>query len=91
MYHVLTIIIRATTDIDVLVLAVAEASVLDGCELWLAFGHGVNFRNIPVHVIVPNLGAERSILSCYIRCQTVSFIHEIGKKTAWDICVFYVS
>ncbi len=48
MYHVLTIIIRATTDIDVLVLAVAVASVLDGCELWLAFGHGVKFRNIPV-------------------------------------------
>ncbi len=48
------IIIRAT-DTDVLVLAVAVASVLDGCELWLAFGHGVKFRNIPAHVIAANL------------------------------------
>ncbi|MES9882295.1 MAG: hypothetical protein ABW185_15600 [Sedimenticola sp.] len=82
------IIIRAT-DTDVLVLAVAVASVLDGCKLWLAFGHGVNFRNIPAHVIAANLGAERPCGMLFFHgisgCDTVSFIHGIGTKIAWGV------
>ncbi len=48
------------TDTDVLVLAIATVRVLDGCEIWLAFGHGRNFRYIAVHTIAAVLGHERS-------------------------------
>ena len=38
------------TDTDVIVLSVAVVSVLQ-CELWVAFGHGKDFRHIPAHAI----------------------------------------
>ena len=41
-------------------LAIATIRVLDGCEIWLAFGHGRNFRYIAVHTIAAVLGHERS-------------------------------
>ena len=49
------------TDTDVLVLAIATASVLpDGCQRWLAFGHGCNFRYISAHDIAAHLDKEWS-------------------------------
>ena len=32
------------TDTDVVVLAIAVSSVLHGCEIWVAFGHGSTIR-----------------------------------------------
>ena len=43
-------------DTDVLVLAIAIASILPGCELWRAFGHGSNFRYISAYGIANQLG-----------------------------------
>lgn len=48
------------TDTDVVVLTIATASVLPGCELWVAFGHGSNFRYISAHDIADQLGTEWS-------------------------------
>ena len=44
------------SDIEVHVLAIATASILPGCELWLAFGHGSNFRYISAYGIANQLG-----------------------------------
>lgn len=48
------------TDTDVVVLTIATASVLPGCELWVAFGHGSQFRYISAHDIADQLSTEWS-------------------------------
>ena len=77
------------TDTDELVLAIATVRVLDGCEIWLAFGHGGNFRYIAVHTIATVLGHERSKGLLFMHAisgrGTVSSFSGIGKKTVWDI------
>ena len=44
------------TDTDVV--AIAVSSVLDGCEIWIAFGHGTKKRYIPCHLISRVLGSD---------------------------------
>ena len=46
------------TDTDVLVFAIATASVLEGCEVWLAFDHNKHFRYIAAHMITAKLGDD---------------------------------
>jgi len=46
--HGMKEIMLHTTDTDVLVLAIATACVLEGCEVWLAFGHK-HFSYIAAH------------------------------------------
>ena len=76
------------TDTDVLVLAIATASSLNDCEIWLAFGHGKNFRYIAVHDIAAHLGGERSKALLFLHvisgCDNVSAMCGIGKKTVWE-------
>ena len=82
------ILIQAT-DTDVVVLAIRTASVLEGCELWVAFGHGKTFRYIAAHSMATKLGAESCqgllFLHAFSGCDTVSSFCGIGKKTAWDV------
>ena len=63
--------------------------MLDGCEIWLAFGHGGNFRYIAVHTIATVLGHERSKGLLFMHAisgrGTISSFSGIGKKTVWDI------
>ena len=77
------------TDTDVLVLTITTVRVLDGCEIWLAFGHGRIFRYIAVHTIAAVLGHERSkgllFMHAISGCDTVSSFSGIGKKTVWDV------
>ena len=77
-----SIIIHAT-DTDVVVLAIAIASKMDDCTIWLAFGHGKNFRYIAAHTILTNIGFERLwgllFLHAVSRCDAVSAISGIGK------------
>ncbi|XP_063958716.1 uncharacterized protein LOC135154779 [Lytechinus pictus] len=83
-----SIIIHAT-DTDVVVLAIAMASKMDGVALWLAFGHGRILRYIAAHTISRKLGLERSwgllFLHAVTGCDTVSALSGIGKKTVWDV------
>ena len=77
------------TDTDVLVLAIATASVLEGCEIWLAFGHNKNFRYIAAHTIAAELEmiGARDCYSCML-FQAVIQSHlsvAMGKKTVWDV------
>ena len=77
------------TDTDVLVLAIATASVLEGSEIWLAFGHAKNFRYIAAHSIATVLGDDKCkalpFMHAVSGCDTVSSFCDIGKKTVWDI------
>ena len=77
------------TDTDVLVLTIATASVLEGCEIWLAFGHNKNFRYIAAHTIAAELGDDWCkgllFMHAFSGCDTVSSFCGIGKKTVWDV------
>ena len=44
------------TDPDVVVLTVAVSSVLQDCEIRVAFDHGSKLRFIPCHLIAEKLG-----------------------------------
>ena len=77
------------TDTDVVILANAVSSILDNCQVWIAFGPGSKRRYIPCHLIADKLGAESSwgllFLHAISGCDTVSAFHGVGKKTAWSI------
>ena len=77
------------TDTDVLVLAIATARALEGCEIWLAFGHSKNFRYIAANTIAAELGDDWCkgllFMHAFSSCDTISSFSSIGKKTAWDV------
>ena len=76
------------TDTDVVVIAIAVASVLENCEIWVAFGHGSKVRYIPCHQIAVNLGSDTSMGLLFLHaisgCDTVSSFYGIGMRTAWN-------
>ena len=77
------------TYTDVVVLAIAVSSVLQDCEIWVAFDHGYKLRFIPCHRIAAKLGNAGSwgllLIHALSGCDTVSAFHGIGKKTAWAV------
>ena len=77
------------TDVLVYVLAIATASVLEGCEIWLAFGHSKNFRYIAAHTIAAELEDNWCkgllFMHAFSGCDTVSSFCGIGKKTVFDV------
>ena len=85
----ITRVIIQATDTDVVVLAVASASVFNGVELWVAFGHGNTFRYIAAHEIANSLGPTWSwgllLLHAFSGCDTVSFFSGITKRNAFDV------
>jgi len=56
--HGMKKIMLHANDTDVLVLAIATASVLERCEVWLAFGHNKHFRHFAAHTIAAELGDD---------------------------------
>ena len=85
--HGFTKLMIHATDTDVVVLAIAVSSVLQDCEIWVAFDHGSKLCFIPCHLIAANLGNAGSwgLLLTLSGCDTVSAFHGIGKKTAWVV------
>ena len=77
-----------TVDTDVVVIATGMFTKLELDELWISFGTGKNFRNIPIHCIVRDLGKERSeclpLFHAFTGCDQVSFFAGRGKKNAWS-------
>ena len=88
-HHGFTKLMIHATDTDVVVLAIAVSSVLQDCEIWVAFGHGSKLRFIPCHLIAAKLGNAGSwgllLMHALSGCDTVSAFHGIGKKTAWAV------
>jgi len=87
--HGFTKLMIHATDTDVVVIAIAVASVLKECEIWVAFGHGSKVRYIPCHLISAELGDDASwgllFMHAISGCDTVSAFFGIGKKTAWAV------
>ena len=77
------------TDTDVVVLTIAVSSVLQDCEIWVAFGHGSRLRYIPCHLIAAELGSDASwgllLTHAISGCDTVYSFYRIGKRTAWAV------
>lgn len=78
-----------SNDTDVVVLAGSVASALPADEVWITFGTGKNFHNIPAHTIATSLGPDKAstlpMFHALTGCDTVSFFARRGKKTAWDV------
>ena len=78
-----------TVDSDVVVLAVAlfnEIATLT--HLWIGFGTGKHYRDIPIHDICKRLTKDEARALLFFHaltgCDTNSQPVNIGKKTAWD-------
>ena len=76
-----------TVDSDVVVLAIRYFSTFGLSELWVGFGCGKNYRDIPVHAICSSLGPYKSLalplFHSLTGCDTPSQFLGCGKKTAW--------
>ena len=78
-----------TVDSDIVVLAIGffhEIGTLT--QLWIGFGKGKHYREIPIHEICNRLGRDvcraLPLFHALSGCDTTSQLLGIGKKTAWD-------
>ena len=76
-------------DSGEVVIAVAVSSILQNCEVWIAFGHSNKLRYIPCRLTANKLGTDASCGLLFFHavsgCDTVSAFRGVGKKTARDI------
>ena len=76
-----------TVDTDVMIIAISMFQHLGISELWIAFGTGKNFRYVPIHDIVKELGPTkaRSLIAfhAFTGCDQTSSFAGIGKNTEW--------
>ena len=76
-----------TVDSDVVILAIRFFETLGLTELWVGFGTGRKYRDIPVHTIYSDLGPSKSLalplFHSLTGCDTTSQFLGCGKKTAW--------
>ena len=76
-----------TVDSDVVVLAIRFFDTLGLSKLWVGFGSGKKYRDIPVHTIGSSLGRSKSLalplFHSLTGCDTNSQFLGCGKKTAW--------
>ena len=77
-----------TVDTDVVVLAIYHFHELGLTELWVGFGSGKTFKEIPIHHICQQLGSQHCkallFFHAYTGCDVTSAMSGIGKKTAWN-------
>ena len=76
-----------TVDSDVVVLAI-NFQELGLSELWIGFGSGKAYKDIPIHHISQMLGPKKCqalpLFHAFTGCDVVSAMFGIGKKTAWN-------
>ena len=82
-----------TVDSDVVVLAINIFHELGLSELWVGFGTGKLYKDIPVHHISQMLGPQQCqvlpLFHAITGCDLVSAMFGIGKKTAWNAWTAY--
>ena len=71
------------TDTGVVVIAVAVSSILQNCEVWIAFGHDNKLRYIPCHRIANKLGTDASSGLLFFHAMSgcdrlILFQHSVG-------------
>ena len=78
-----------TVDSDIVVLALRFFDILGLSELWVGFGTGNKYRDIPVHSLHAGLGPSKSIALTLFHsltgCDTTSQFLGCGKKTTWAV------
>ena len=76
-------------DSDIVVLALRFFDTLGLSELWVGFGTGKKYRDIPVHSLHAGLGPSNSVALTLFHsltgCDTTSQFLGCGKKTAWAV------
>ncbi len=84
------LVIKAN-DTDIVVIAVSVLPQLQeiGVEtLWIAFGHGVGMKWIPIHELLNAIGPTRArgimYFHAFTGCDVVSAFRGKGKKSAWQ-------
>ena len=77
-----------TVDSDIVVLAIAFYEQLGLSELWIGFGSGKSYRDIPVHSIHAQLVPSKSLaLPLFHALKGTTYqLLGCGKKTAWTAC-----
>ena len=82
-----------TVDSDVVVLTINFFHELGLSELWVGFGTGKSYKDIPIHHISQLLGPQRCkvlpLFHAITGCEVVSAMFGIGKKTAWNAWISY--
>ena len=82
-----------TVDSDVVVLTINIFHELGLSELWVGFGIGKWYKDIPIHHISQLLGPQRykvlPLFHAITGCDVVSAMFGIGKKTVWDAWIAY--
>ena len=78
-----------TVDSDIVVLSICFFfEITNLTHLWIGFGKGKYYRDIPIHDICNRLGKNVSKALPFFHalsgCDTTSQLVSIGKKTAWD-------
>ena len=77
-----------TADSDVVVLAINTFHQLKLSELWIGYGTGKTYKDIPIHHISQMLGPQHCevlpFFHAFTGCDVVSSMLGIGKKTAWN-------
>ena len=76
-----------TVNSDIVVLAIRIFETMGLSELWIGYGSGKKYRDIPVHVISSTIGESKSLalplFHSLTGCDTTSQFLGCGKKTAW--------
>ena len=76
-----------TVDTDIVVIAISLFNKLTIFKLWVGFGSGKSYRDIPIHSIHELLGPEKCaalpVFHAITGCDYTSAFRNIGKKTAW--------
>ena len=59
-------------------------------KLWIGFGPGKHYKDIPIHNVCEGLGAQRCealpFLHAFTGSDNTSFLRNVGKKTAFKVC-----
>ena len=79
-----------TVDIDVVVLATHFFPQTKLKQLWIGFGTGKTYKDIPIHDICSNLRENRCkailLFHALSGCDVSSAMYGIGQKKAWFAC-----
>ena len=80
-----------TVDSDVVVICIHLFAVLQDMglkELWVGFGSGKSYKDIPIHEVSLQLGDSickaLPFFHAFTGCDLTSSMQGIGKKTAWN-------
>ena len=97
MIHALDVSLRGhrritirTRNTDVIVLALSVVSTLPVDEFWITYSSGKNVQHMPAHVAASSLGPSKasalSVFHALTGSDTLSFLRNRWKKSAWDVC-----